>query len=255
MRTRIRDVSKRKRMLGLPRTACSRSLFQVGEFAFVLARVGLARGAISEDLYALVLNTTVATMALTPVVSNATRPIFERISRRQRDDRLEVMNLPETGLSNHIVIAGGGRVGRSIADTLASLHLPSVLIELDDRRAQQARDAGLAVVYGDGSHTVVLEAAQLARARSLLVTVPTYTDVRAIVQSARRIRPDLSIIARADGPDTVRELYALGIDDVASPEFEAAIAMTREALAHLALRPDEIRRVATTMRRKQYGGR
>jgi monovalent cation:H+ antiporter-2, CPA2 family len=58
------------------------TLFQVGEFAFVLARVGLADGAITKDLYALVLNTAVATMALTPIVSSATVWIYERRERR-----------------------------------------------------------------------------------------------------------------------------------------------------------------------------
>jgi CPA2 family monovalent cation:H+ antiporter-2 len=230
------------------------TLFQVGEFAFVLARVGVAAGALKEDLYALVLNTTVATMALTPVISNSTPWIYERIRRRQAEDRLEVMNVSENGLRNHVVIAGGGRVGRSIADALTGLRLPCVVIELDDRRVRKAREAGLAVIFGDASHAVVLEAAELTHASSLLVTVPTYPDVRAIVQTARRIRPDLSIIARADGPDAVRELYALGLQDVTSPEFEAAIEMTREALVRLVWPADEIQRVTTAMRRERYAG-
>jgi len=46
----------------------------------------------------------------------------------------------------------------------------------------------------------------------------------------------------------------LGIEDVTSPEFEAAIEMTREALIHLAIPTDEIQRVTTTMRRERYGG-
>jgi len=232
--------------------AAGLTLFQVGEFAFVLARVGRAGGAITDDLYALVLNAAVATMALTPIVSNATPWIYERIRWRQPEDGLEIMNLPDAGLTNHVVIAGGGRVGRSIADALNRLNVPFVLIELDDRRVQQARRAGLAMIYGDASHAVVLEAAHLTRASSLLVTVPTYTDVRAIVETAQRIRPELSIIARADGPEAVHDLYALGIEDVTSPEFEAAIEMTREALVYLSLPADEIQRVTTTMRRERY---
>lgn len=229
--------------------AAALTLFQVGEFAFVLARVGLADGAISSDLYALVLNTAVATMALTPVVSGATPWLYQRTRGQQPHDRLEAINLPAAGLDNHAVIAGGGRVGRKVADALSSLDLPFVLIELDDRRVQQARRDGLAVIYGDASSHVVLEAAHLARARALLVTVPTYPDVRAIVQIARRIKADIPIVARADGPDAVRELYALGIEDVTSPELEAAIEMTREALVRFALAPDDIQRVTTAMRR------
>jgi CPA2 family monovalent cation:H+ antiporter-2 len=56
------------------------TLFQVGEFAFVLARVGVASGAITTDLYALVLNTAVATMALTPVVSGLTPRLYRRLA-------------------------------------------------------------------------------------------------------------------------------------------------------------------------------
>ena len=148
------------------------TLFQVGEFAFVLARVGLASGAITDDLYALVLNTAVATMALTPVVSSATPRIYRRVRGPQTREPLQAMNIPDAGLTDHVVIAGAGRVGRTIAEALSSQKLPSVLIELDDRRFQQARPAGLAVIYGDASQAVVLEAAHLSRASALLVTVP-----------------------------------------------------------------------------------
>ena len=86
------------------------------------------------------------------------------------------------------------------------------------------------MIYGDASQPVVLEAAGLARARAILVTVPAFPDVRSIVAAARQLRPDLPIIARADGADAVRALYALGIQEVTSPEFEAAIEMTRQAL-------------------------
>ena len=92
-----------------------------------------------------------------------------------------MINVPEGGLADHVVIAGSGRVGRSIADALAHLRLPSVLIELDDRRVRQARLAGLPMIYGDATQSVVLEAAGIPRARAMLITLPTLTDARAIV--------------------------------------------------------------------------
>ena len=228
------------------------TLFQVGEFAFVLARVGLADGAISDEMYAVVLNTTVATMALTPIVSSATPRLYAWVRQPQPELGVEVANLPQGGLGDHVVIAGGGRVGRSIAETLTALGLPSVLIELDDRRAERARGAGLAVIQGDAGHAAVLDAAQLARARTMLVTVPAYTDARAIAEAARRLHPGVPIIARAEGLEAVRELYALGIEEVTSPELEAAVEMTREALVRLAVPADEIQRATAAMRRQRY---
>lgn len=229
------------------------TLFQVGEFAFVLARVGLSIGAISQNVYTLTLNTAIATMALTPVVSGLTPRIYERFWRRRDREALATANVPESGLSEHVVIAGAGRVGRSIAHALKQLQLPFVLIEFDDRRMQQAKQAKLPLIYGDATQPVVLEAAKISAARALLITVPSFPDVRSIVMAARKLRPDVQIVARADGPEAVRGLYELGIQDVTSPEFEAAIEMTRQALMNFRLPAHDVLRVAGAIRHEQYG--
>jgi CPA2 family monovalent cation:H+ antiporter-2 len=229
------------------------TLFQVGEFAFVLARVGLTTGAIANDLYAQVLNAAIVTMALTPIVSGLTPALYARFRRRRPREHLQTINLPAEGLSGHVIVAGAGRVGRGIADALGHLGLPCVLVEFDDRRVQQARLAGLPIIYGDASQPVVLDAAAIGRARAILVTVPTFSDVRAIVATVRHVRSDLPIIARADSRDAVQQLYRLGIQDVASPEFEAAIEMTRQALGHFNVPAHEILQVANRIRHEQYG--
>ena len=191
-------------------------------------------------------------MALTPVVSGLTPRIYARFWGRRTREAPEAINVPAAGLSDHVVVAGAGRVGRSIADALSSLSLPCVVIEYDDRRVQQARAAGLPVIYGDAGQTAVLEAAGIGRARAVLVTVPAFADVRSIVRAVRHVRSDLPIIARADGPEAVQTLYGLGIQEVTSPEFEAAIEMTRQALMHFNLPAHQILQVAGTIRRERY---
>ncbi|OFW04570.1 MAG: portal protein [Acidobacteria bacterium RIFCSPLOWO2_02_FULL_67_36] len=228
------------------------TLFQVGEFAFVLARVGRTSGAISNDLYALTMNAAIITMALTPVVSGLVPAVHGRFWPRRVRETHEAANLPAAGLSDHVVIAGAGRVGRSVADALSRLALPFVLIESDDRRGQQAREAGLPVIYGDASQPVVLEAAALQGARAMLVTVPAFSDVRSIVAAGRRLRPDLPVMARADSSDAVRALYASGIQEVTSPEVEAAIEMTRQALMYFNVPPHDVLQVASAIRHERY---
>ncbi len=229
------------------------TLFQVGEFAFVLARVGLSSGAIGNDVYTLTLNAAIVTMVLTPAVSGLTSVLYKRLWPHRSREAFEAINLPRAGLSNHVLIAGWGRVGRSIGDALTHLGLPYVLVEFDDRRVRQARVAGVPVIYGDASQTVVLEAAGVGLARAMLVTVPAFPDVRSIVSAARQVRADLPIIARADGTEAIHGLYALGVQEVASPEFEAAIEMTRQALIHLNVPAYDILRVAGVIRRERYG--
>jgi CPA2 family monovalent cation:H+ antiporter-2 len=233
--------------------AVALTLFQVGEFAFVLARVGLSTGAISQEVYSLTLNTAIATMALTPVVSGLTHTIYTRFWRRRDRETVEPINLPEAGLSDHIIIAGAGRVGGTIARALAQAKLPFVAIEFDDRRVQQAKKASLPLIYGDAAQTVVLEAANIESARVMLVTVPSFPDVRSIVMAARRLRPDLPIVARADGAEAMRDLYALGIQEVTSPELEAGIEMAQQALMNFHVPAHDVLGMASAIRREQYG--
>jgi CPA2 family monovalent cation:H+ antiporter-2 len=229
------------------------TLFQVGEFAFVLARVGMSSGAITQDVYTLTLNIAIATMALTPVVSGLTPAIYQRFWRRRDRETLAAINVPDAGLSDHVVIAGAGRVGGTVARALANVKLPFVLIEFDDRRMQQAKAAGLPMIYGDAAQPVVLEAAGIASARALLVTVPSFPDVRNIVRAARHIKPEIPIVARADSTDAVRDLYALGIQEVTSPELEAAIEMAQQALLNFHMPAHDVLGMAGAIRREQYG--
>jgi predicted Kef-type K+ transport protein len=96
-------------------------LFQIGEFSFVLARVGLTMKLINTDLYSLVLTSAIVTMALTPLISGQTARICALKRRWFRHEKLASSNIPDAGLAGHVVIAGGGRVGFQIARILKRL--------------------------------------------------------------------------------------------------------------------------------------
>lgn len=230
------------------------TLFQVGEFAFVLARAGRSAGALPDAAYAVLLNTAVVTMALTPAISALAPRLHRLVRRRTADEPPVAVHLASRPLSGHVVIAGGGRVGQSTADALAALQLPFVIIEYNAHQFEALREAGLPTIYGDASRTSVLDAASVANARAVLVTVPAFPEVRAIVAAVRSIDPRAAIIARADGADAVRSLYALGVEDVTSPEFEASVAMASQALTRLGVDAAEILRVIDDVRRRRYRG-
>ena len=228
------------------------TLFQVGEFAFVLARVGQSSGALSPEVYAMAMNAAIVTMTLTPVVSGQVPALYARLWPRVERETHEASNIPSRGLDSHVVVAGAGRVGRTVADALTRMNLPFVLVDSDDRRVHQVRDAGQPVIYGDATQPVVLAAAGISHARAILVTVPAFADVRNIVAAVRQMHPDLPVIARADSSDAVRDLYSLGIQEVTSPEFEAAIEMTRQALLYFHVPASEVLRVASAIRHERY---
>jgi CPA2 family monovalent cation:H+ antiporter-2 len=229
--------------------ATALTLFQVGEFAFVLARAGHASGALSDAQYTVILNTAIATTALTPALSGTAPWLYRRFRRRREEEAPLLAHLPDA-LSDHIVIAGGGRVGRTVGEALASMRLPFVLIDHDARRFEHARQAGLSAIYGDAGQHAVLAAAAVPRARALLVTVPAFADVSNIVTAARALRPDLAIVARAEGPEVVEALHQLGIADVTSPEVEGAIEMMRLALTRSGAAAEDIMALADHVRNR-----
>lgn len=227
-------------------------LFQVGEFSFVLARVGVARGSIGADLYALILSVAILTMLLTPLASQLVEPVYGLRKRRGQFEPLNTVNLPAGGLSGHVIIAGFGRVGGFVAGVLQRLGQSFVVIELDQRRVEQAKEAGYPVIYGDATQPLVLEAAHLTTGRVMLVTVPAATVTNAIVSSVRRLCPELNVVARAEGLDQLRTLRELGVYEVVQPESEAGLEITRQALLHLDLPPAEIQQFVDNIRRELY---
>jgi len=227
-------------------------LFQIGEFSFVLARVGLSTGSIGNDLYSLVLTATILSMVLTPLISGQTVKIYAIKKRWFRHERLETSNIPDHGYKGHVVIAGGGRVGFQIAQILKRLNMQFVIIELDHRRFEQAKGTGMSVIYGDASQEIVLEAAGIKNATLLILTIPDLVATRSTIFHSKRLNRRLKIVARAVGPDYFEVMKELGVSEVVLPEFEASLEMTRQSLLHLNVPPTEVQRHTDTIRQELY---
>jgi CPA2 family monovalent cation:H+ antiporter-2 len=228
------------------------TMFQAGEFAFVIGRVGVGTGSIGTDLYATILSVTLVTMFLTPFVSRATAPVYGFVRRRRREEPVLTINVAQSELRDHVVMAGAGHMGRAVAGVLRRLGLPGVAIELDQHRLETCRAAGLGVIYGDASHPLVLKAAGLDRACVLLITTPSPVVTRAIARHARQLRPDLHIVARAETVELMEELHKLGVHKVVLPQMEAGLEVTRQALLHLQVPDQQIERFADEVRREFY---
>lgn len=227
-------------------------LFQIGEFSFVLARVGLSTDSIGSELYSLILTAAILTMVLTPLISGQTARIYALKKRWFHHEVLESSNVPDAGFTKHIVIAGGGRVGFQIAQVLKRLKMEFVIIELDHRRFEKAKVAGMAVVYGNASQEIVLEAAGIKKAALLILTLPGLVEARSVIVHSKRLNSGLKIIARTSGPDSFALLRKLGVSEVVLPEFEAGLEMTRQSLLRLRVPPTEVHRYTDAFRQEIY---
>jgi CPA2 family monovalent cation:H+ antiporter-2 len=191
-------------------------------------------------------------MVMTPLLSSQTPRLYALRKRLFRHEPLETFNLPSSELRGHAVIAGGGRVGLTVASGLARCGLPVVVIELDHRRIDDARQAGVPIVFGDATHELVLEAAHVDRAALLVVTTPDLVSSEMTIRNARRHNADLSVIARASDTAMLPHLHGLGGTRVVYPEFEASLEMMRESLQHFSVPISDIHNRTSAMRRELF---
>jgi CPA2 family monovalent cation:H+ antiporter-2 len=227
-------------------------LFQVGEFSFLIAGVGLDAGAISGRSYSIMLTTAVVTMALTPFTTRLAPVLYGRWRERFPKEAMSTFNLPQTGLRDHVLIAGYGRVGSFVARLLARLGQPFGVVDSNPGRADEARDSGYAVVYGDAATEPVLEAAGVRRARLVIVTVPDPVGARLVVERARSMNPNVHVVARAATVEHLEELGRLGVYEAVHPESEAGLELGRQALSHLGVAVGDVERFADEVRRELY---
>lgn len=232
--------------------AVALGLFQVGEFSFVLARVGIETQSIGRELYYLVLSTAIVSMVMTPLLSSLTAPLYSLRKRFFEVEALQTINLPARGLHQHVVIAGGGRTGYYVAQVLKNLGVDFVIIELNFRQVEQCKAAGLPIVFGDATQLPVLSAAEIGSARLLLVTIPTSIIVETIVREAGHLNPNLKIVATAEGADQMKAIYESGAYMVILPQMEAGLEIATQALVHLGVPLTEIQSYTDSVRHALY---
>ena len=208
-------------------------LFQIGEFSFVLAKVGLEAKAINSELFSIMLACAVISMLITPLLSGLTVRLYSFQRQIFKQDFLETVNRPEETLNNHVIISGGGRVGQHVAHIFHQLHLPFIIIELNFQRFQQCKQAGFPTIYGDASQEIILEEADIDQAGLLLHTIPNEAVSLATIRQVKRMNRDLTIVTRAAEVEEMRHLYEDGVYMVVLPELEAGLAMARQALLQL----------------------
>ena len=119
-------------------------------------------------------------------------------------------------LTDHYIICGAGRVGRSAARELARRPVPFVIIEQNEAKTERYGDDWLTLV-GDATQEQTLRQAQIDRARGLVAATTTDATNLYIVLTARGLNPRLKIIARASEEDAEKHLLTAGADSVVSP--------------------------------------
>jgi voltage-gated potassium channel len=133
-------------------------------------------------------------------------------------------------LTDHHIICGFGRVGRQVARDLRAARVDCVVVDASNSSRHHAERFGVCFIEGDASDDAVLVQAGIERARSIIACADSDADNVFITLTARELRGDISIVARAAIEDTEKKLKRAGADRVISPYKASGAEMARLAL-------------------------
>lgn len=208
-------------------------LAQGGEFAFVLIGAAMTQQIVAPELGQMVIVVVALTMLVTPFLAGLGQRASSRIERN-KVPRIEELSESDTPLQDHVIIAGFGRVGATVAKQLSDAEVPFLAIDMDPHTILQAQKRGLPVYYGDVTRAEILEAVNVEKARAIVIALDDKHVSLQVAAILRYIFPKLKIHARARDLAHAQELENIGADTVVTE-----LVPTGLQLAQVVLNPDQ----------------
>ncbi len=231
-------------------------LAQGGEFGFALLSLAITAELIGFRTGQVLLGATLLSMALAPFLIRfngyAAKYLFAKSYIRNRV-RLEADIAHDLrGLHDHVIICGYGRIGQNIGRFLEHEGFPYAALDLDPYRVREARAAGETVFYGDSTHTEILQAAGIGRARALVLS---FDDAPASMKILARVRenyPELPILVRSRDDSALESLQRLGATEVVPEILEGSLMLASHLLYLLNVPVSTIVRRVREVRSDRY---
>ncbi|TGC10626.1 cation:proton antiporter domain-containing protein [Methanolobus halotolerans] len=207
------------------------TLSQVGEFSFILSSFGREYGLLDGGLYQTFLAVSIVTMAATPFVMTSSHDLSRKILNRIKNpifinglySKSMAPAEEDKELHDHLIIIGYGFNGKTVSNAAKTAGIPYVIIETNPETVRQERKQGERIYYGDATHEVVLDSANIKSARVLVVGISDFIATRSIIDVAKRMNPRIYIIARTRYMNEIGNLSQLGADEVIPEEYETSV--------------------------------
>lgn len=220
------------------------AIAQAGEFSFLIASLGLERGALDVSLENLAVAAALISLLVSAPLIQAGPALGRSLARLPGIGRFFRDPIPSEeateGLAGHVVICGHGRVGRELATVLERRGFRYLVVEYNPHTHRRLQRNGVRCLYGDAGNPAVLAHASLAKARALVLAIPDPISAERAIRTARQINPLLDIIGRAASEQDLRVLLNAGATSVIQPEFEASLEFVRHVLRRYGVSPQEI---------------
>ena len=214
---------------------------QGGEFAFVLFAAAADKGVISGEVQANMTAIVVLSMVLTPIfIILHKKYIIPRLPKKQEKAADHIEEQHPT------VLVGLGRFGQIINQMLVMTGHHPTIIDKDALLIANMKKRGVKSYYGDATRPELLHAAGVEHAELLIVAIDDKYQALHIVELARKMNPQIKIIARAYDRLSVFDLYNAGADIQVRETFDSALRTGKKALLSLGMDSEVVNEIAET---------
>lgn len=211
-------------------------LAQAGEFGFVLLNLAGGLQLMSPLLMQLILASMVLSMLIAPfMIAQADAIVMKFLSNEWMTQSLALTQIASRTMmkQQHVIIAGFGRSGQSLAKLLDDEKIAYHALDLDPERVQEARAAGASVSYGDAARREALVAAGIHRAAVLVVTYANTQSALKVLSFCRELAPALPVIVRSMDDTDLDQLETAGATEVVPETLEGSLMLASHALVML----------------------
>ena len=234
------------------------ALFQIGEFSFILSKVGISNGLMSSETYQYFLSVSIVTMFLTPFVIQYADKVATRLlllfGKPQiiTEDELGADNRDLSKLKNHLIIIGYGVNGTNLARVADHANIPYVIIESEIDIVRREKQNGKPIIFGDASEEHTLNLVCLKNARIVVIAISDSITTKKIISCIRVISHSVHIIIRTQYMERIDEYIELGADEVVSEKFETSIEIFSRVLHNYLIPVHRLDNLVNTIRADNY---
>jgi CPA2 family monovalent cation:H+ antiporter-2 len=212
------------------------ALAQAGEFGFVLLNVAGGMELVDPFVIQVVLASMVLSMLAAPfLIEQSDRLVLKFSSNEWMMQSLNLTRIAARTMSTqkHVIVAGFGRSGQSLATLLQEEEIEYHALDLDPTRVQEAQSAGANVSYGDAGRRESLVAAGIYRASAVVITYANTPSALKVLHLVHELAPTLPVIVRSHDDTDLHRLKDAGAAEVVPELLEGSLMLASHALVIL----------------------
>ncbi|MCO6523613.1 MAG: Kef family K(+) transporter [Candidatus Schmidhempelia sp.] len=203
----------------------SASLAQIGEFAFILAALGISLSVFPAEAHSLILAGAIISIVINPFIFNFVEAYLtktENIVDKMIDPVATVNQPVPENMADHAILIGHGRLGSIIAGQLHERTIPFIVIDSSLSLVEKLRNEGIIAIFGNASNEEILQLAHVNTAKWLIISMPNGYEAGEISSKVRELRPDIKIYVSTFYDDEAEYIAEHGATEVITGRNEIA---------------------------------